>query len=430
MSKIIKQEDFLKLRQGFRDQGKTVVLCHGVFDLLHYGHIEHLREAKSQGDILVVSITASQYVNKGPDRPYFNDQQRMSFLSCIEFVDYVMLSEGTTVHDVVEHVQPDVYVKGQEYADSQNDVTGNIDSEREIVERYGGHIYFTRGEVYSSTRILNNFFGALPKEVVKESKRMHAKYGDDVFDQIRRQVDAFSRLKILVVGDIIIDEYVFCRVQGVTMKDGAISTLYESQERYRGGSMAVAQHLANFAGKVTLLSQTGTDSDLVDYIIETMSGVECRIVQQKNFVTPIKRRYLKRHPLRHEYDKLFSINYLMNTAQVKDIDYGNFNRNLRELILEYDVVVVCDYGHGLLQEESIRLLENEAPFLVINVQANSSNYGTNVITKYRRADAFAVDERELNLAFGQAYENTLVLLKKLREKLNSTYACSSYTCYC
>ena len=67
--KIISKEAFLGLRQDFRDAGKKVVLCHGVFDLLHYGHIEHLEEAKKQGDILVVSVTAAQYVNKGPGRP-------------------------------------------------------------------------------------------------------------------------------------------------------------------------------------------------------------------------------------------------------------------------------------------------------------------------------------------------------------------------
>ena len=78
--KIISKEDFLELRQAFRDAGKKVVLCHGVFDLLHYGHIEHLEEAKKQGDILVVSVTAAKYVNKGPGRPYFDDRQRMFFL--------------------------------------------------------------------------------------------------------------------------------------------------------------------------------------------------------------------------------------------------------------------------------------------------------------------------------------------------------------
>ena len=421
MNKIVTQQEFFKQRQSFRDENKIVVLCHGVFDLLHYGHIEHLQEAKAQGDILVVSVTASKYVNKGPGRPYFNDQQRMQFLASIEFVDYVVLSEAVTVHEVVKNIQPDVYVKGSEYAIAQNDVTGNISSEQEIVEKYGGHIYFTTGEVYSSTKLLNKFFGALPENVVKESQDMRKKYGNNVFNEMRDNIEKFHDLNILVIGDIIIDEYILCKVQGLTMKDSVMSTLYDSCERYAGGALAVARHLSNFAGNVTILSQMGMESNILDYIIKNMQSVECRIVQSKNFITPVKRRYLKCHNLRQEYDKLFSINHLLTPENIKQVDYGNFHRNLKEMLPMYDLIVVCDYGHGLLQKDTIRFIEKEAKLLAVNCQTNSSNYGMNVITKYNRADIFVVDERELHLAFGQSFENDSVLLKKLCNELHSKY---------
>ena len=422
MNKIITLQEFSDLRQKFRAQNKTVVLCHGVFDLLHYGHIEHLQEAKAQGDILVVSVTAAKYVNKGPGRPYFNDRQRMSFLASIEFVDYVILSEAVTVHEVVKIVQPDIYVKGSEYAVAQNDVTGNINSEQEFVKQYGGRIYFTKGAVYSSTKLLNKFFGALPENVVKESQDLRKKHGENIFEQIREQIDDFKNLRILVVGDIIIDDYIFCKVQGLTMKDSVMSTLFDFKERYAGGSLAIAKHLANFAGKVTLLSQMGSEQDIYDFIKSNMSPVECRIIQDKNFVTPVKCRYLKQNNLRQEYDKLFSINRLLTIKDIKQIDYSEFNRTLEELLPLYDVVVICDYGHGLLQNNSIRLAEDKAKFLAVNCQTNSSNFGMNIITKYRRADVFVVDERELNLACGQSFEDNDVLLDTLFGRLKSKYA--------
>lgn len=420
--KIISREEFAELRSEFRKNHKTVVLCHGVFDLLHYGHIEHLQEAKEQGDILVVSVTAAKYVNKGPGRPYFNDQQRMTFLASLEFVDYVILSEAVTVHKIVESVQPDIYVKGQEYAAAENDVTGNIGPEQEIVEKYGGRIYFTQGEVYSSTKLLNNFFGALPDEVVEESRKLRKKYGSNVADIIRHQVDAFENLKVLVIGDIIIDDYVFCKVQGLTTKDAAMSTRYDYLERYAGGSLAIARHLANFAGHVTLLSMMGYESDIERYIEKTMKKVTCRIVQDKHFITPVKKRYLKQHPLRQEYEKLFSVNRLLDVEGIKEVDYSNFYRNLEQMLPEYDLVVVCDYGHGLLNEASIRLIEKKAKFLAVNCQANSSNNGMNVISKYNRADMFVVDERELRLPFGQTIDTSEVLLEKLAKQLKSNMA--------
>lgn len=421
-SKIVTKEEFRPIREELRKSGKTVVLCHGVFDLLHYGHIEHLQDAKTQGDVLVVSVTASKYVNKGPGRPYFSDIQRMAFLASLEIVDYVILSEAVTVHAIVEAVQPDVYAKGQEYATAENDVTGNIGPEQEIVERYGGHIYFTQGAVFSSTKLLNNFFDALPEDAVQAARGLQAKYGVDVAEKIRHMVDDFSKLRVLVVGDIIIDDYVFCLVQGLTTKDAAMSTRYDYHERYAGGALAVARHLAGFAGKVSLLSMMGNEQDIEDYLYDVMPPVECRVVRDEHFVTPVKKRYLKTHPLRQEYEKLFSVNRLLEREDRKKVNYGNFYRNLEEMLPAYDLVVVSDYGHGLMDEKSIALIEKCAKYLAVNCQTNSSNYGMNLITKYRRADAFVVDEGELRLPFGQSMEAPPDLLQKLAGQLKSQYA--------
>lgn len=420
--KIVQAEQMQMLRSSWKKEGKKVVLCHGVFDLLHYGHIEHLQEAKSLGDILIVSVTAAHFVNKGPGRPYFNDQQRLYFLASLECVDYVMLSEAVTVHEIVKIVQPDVYVKGQEYATAENDVTGNISSEQRVVEQYGGHIHFTHGEVYSSTKLLNNFFGALPEEVVAVSRRLREIYGSGVAEIIRAMVEGFSKKKVLVVGDIIIDDYVFCKVQGLTTKDAALSTRYDFHEMYAGGALAIARHLAGFAGNVALLSMMGQEEELSSFVSGIMSPVDCHIVKDRNFVTPVKRRYLKRHPLRQEYEKLFSVNHLMDVDAIKRVNYEVFDCRLTQMLPLYDVVVICDYGHGLLMESAIRQIEKLAKFMAVNCQTNSSNQGTNVITKYQRADLFVVDERELRLPFGQSLEESSELLKKLTERLNSRYA--------
>lgn len=420
--KIITREAFAKLRPEFRAKGRTVVLCHGVFDLLHYGHIEHLQEAKQQGDILVVSVTAAKYVNKGPGRPYFNDKQRMIFLANLKIVDYVILSEAVTVHDVVRAVQPDVYVKGQEYAKAADDVTGNIGSEEAIVREYGGHIYFTQGEVYSSTKLLNNFFNALPENVVAMSRTLREAYGVNLFTKLRACVDSFANDKVLVIGDIIIDDYVFSKVQGLTIKDAAMSTRFDHEKWYAGGSLAIARHLANFSRQVALLSMMGTEKDIEDYICDVMPPVNCRIVQDKNFITPVKKRYLKEHPLRQVYEKLFSVNRLLDFKTMRTVDYQNFYQNLRDIVPQYDIVIVCDYGHGLLDEKAIHIIEDQAKFLAVNCQTNSSNFGTNIITKYHRADCFVVDQRELRLPFGQSLDEDDILLRRLSEQFGSHYA--------
>jgi len=419
--KIISKENFLKIRRCFREDNKKIVLCHGVFDLLHYGHIKHLNEAKQQGEILVVSITASEYVNKGPGRPYFNDNQRMLFLSNLEVVDYVILSKSVTVHDIISYVQPDIYVKGQEYSSIKNDITGNIKLEEDIVKEYGGEIYFTQGETYSSTKLLNNFFDALPANVVEEAKFLKEKYGAELFQQIRKDIESFSPLKVLVIGDIIIDDYVFCKVQGLTTKDNVISTRYDFKERYGGGALAIARHIANFSKDVTLLSMMGSECDLEEYVKNISGSIKCEIVKDKQFITPVKVRFLKQHPQRQEYEKLFSMNNLLDQKKVNNVDYTEFYHKLEEMVGSFDLVVVCDYGHGLLNQRSIQIIEKMAKCLAVNCQTNSSNYGMNLITKYNRADSFVVDERELRLAFGQEICDVKSLLSALVEKLNSMY---------
>ena len=153
-----------------------IALCHGVFDLVHPGHVIHLQQAKQMADVLVVSITAAEFVRKGPERPYFDDDMRLKVLEALECVDYVMLSEGYTVDDIVESVEPDLYIKGEEYEKENEDITGKIAVERELVERHGGKLAFTTGQVFSSTKLINTALSGLPDDVIRFMEEFVTKY--------------------------------------------------------------------------------------------------------------------------------------------------------------------------------------------------------------------------------------------------------------
>ena len=117
---------------------KKVLLCLGVFDLVHPGHIKHFQEAKRNGDILVVAITANRYVNKGPDRPVFDESLRMDSVAAIECVDYVVLNDHPDGIQTILDIAPDYYVKGVEYKKHKDDITGKIKEEVDAVNRVGG----------------------------------------------------------------------------------------------------------------------------------------------------------------------------------------------------------------------------------------------------------------------------------------------------
>ncbi len=398
MRKIVTKEEFKnEIRPRLKSEGKTIVLCHGVFDLVHPGHILHFEQAKAMGDILVVSITAARFVRKGPGRPYFDDKLRMKFLEAIGCIDYVLLSECYTVDDIVESVEPDIYVKGSEYSDEEADLTGKIREERQLVERHGGRIGYTGGQVFSSTRLLNTAMSALPDDVRAYMEDFKKKYS---MADLRAWSERAEQLKILVLGDVIIDRYTYCSLQGLMSKDMGYSARERYTEEYLGGSAAVARHLASFSERVTLMSIIGDEEPVHRMLSDALDGgVKLSLIHSKIYPTIVKQRYLTRNDKRDEYKKIFAVNNIPEKQRFDDASMNELKERLRGTIGGYDAVFLCDFGHGLVDEEVIRIVEDGVKFLALNCQSNSSNFGMNVITKYRRADVFSLDQRELKLAF-------------------------------
>ena len=418
MGKIVSKEEFRRdIRPGLKKENKKIVLCHGVFDLVHPGHIIHLEQAKAMGDVLVVSITATEYVRKGPGRPYFNDEMRLKFLAALSCVDYVLLSEGYTVDDIVDAVEPDFYVKGSEYADESADVTGKIREERELVERHGGKLRFTGGQVFSSTKLINRGLAGLSEEVCDYMQDFKQKYP---LEDILQWTEQAEQLKVLVIGEIIIDKYTYCDVHGLMSKDMGYSARLESSEEYLGGAAAVARHLASFTPNVTLLSVVGSESAMQERIQEELSWqMQLCMLFDDNQPTVVKHRYLARNAKREEYRKLFAVNNIAKEPKPGREAREKVLSRLRELLPSYDAVFLCDFGHGLMDEETAELVQDKARYLVLNCQTNSSNFGLNPITKYHRADAFTLDEKELRLAYPALAENEKEALRKLGNHLGT-----------
>ena len=153
--KILTLDELSAKSKECRDSGKKVVLCHGVFDLVHLGHIEHFKSAKSYGDYLIVSLTLDKFIKKGPGRPLFNEQQRMEYLKQIKIVDQVILSKTESSIDIINTIKPDFYVKGPDYKENYKDKTKKIILEKKAVEKNGGKIRFTNDITFSSSNILN-----------------------------------------------------------------------------------------------------------------------------------------------------------------------------------------------------------------------------------------------------------------------------------
>ena len=133
--KIISIENLKKVILKLKDKRKKIVLCHGVFDLLHIGHIKHFKEAKNLGDVLVVTLTPDRFVNKGPSRPAFNERLRLEAVAALEVIDFVALNKSPTAVLPIEKLKPNIYCKGFDYKNIRNDISGQIKNEIKAVKK-------------------------------------------------------------------------------------------------------------------------------------------------------------------------------------------------------------------------------------------------------------------------------------------------------
>ena len=184
-----------------KSRGKRVVHCHGVFDLLHPGHIRHLKAAKQEGDVLVVTVTQDQYANKGPGRPVFRQHLRAESLAALQCVDYAAVNEWPTAVETIRLLQPDVYVKGEEYADASRDVTGKITDEEAAIHSVGGRLHFTHDITFSSSQLINDHLQVFPPETQRWLKAFRKRHA---IDDVVGFLEGATKLKTLVIGEAMV----------------------------------------------------------------------------------------------------------------------------------------------------------------------------------------------------------------------------------
>jgi rfaE bifunctional protein nucleotidyltransferase chain/domain len=388
--KILELNDLARVVGELRAVGKKVVQCHGVFDLMHVGHIRHFEQARKLGDALVVTVTPDRYVNKGPNRPVFTEEHRVWSIAALSCVDYVAINKWPMAVDTIKLVRPSIFVKGSEYRDAKKDQTGAISVEEEAIQEAGGVLAFTDDVVFSSSNLLNRHFGVFPQRTEQFLASFTGRHGAE---EVLGYLQQARRLKTLVVGEAIIDEYQYCETIGKAGKEPVLVARHINTERFPGGILAVANHASGVCDLVTMLTLLGAADSQEEFVRErTSAHLQKLFLFQKNAPTIVKRRFLESYP----FQKLFEV-YVMGDNDETGEHSAELCDKLSAILPEYDVVIVADYGHGMITTQAAELLAQKARFLAINTQVNAGNHGFNTVSKYRRADYICVSERELRL---------------------------------
>ena len=391
--------------------GRKVVQCHGVFDLVHLGHIRHFNLAKKEGDVLVVTITKDKYVKRGPGRPIFNENLRAEALASLAITDFVSIIDSPTATDCIKILKPDVYAKGIDYKNKEKDITGKIYEEEEAIKSIGGRLAFTDDITFSSSKLINDSLDAFNPRTVKYLRAIAKRYSND---SIISRLNSLKNLKALVIGDAIIDQYHYCSPMGKSSKEHLVANRYHAEEMFAGGSLATANNVASICGKVDLLTILGKKDSHESFIRSRLAeNVNPVYFHRSDASTIVKRRFVDKYSNR----KLFEVCY-MNDEDISSEEEAKIIEHLKKTIKNYDVVIVSDFGHGLMTRKIIKLICSKAKYLALNVQTNSANIGFNLVTKYPRSNVVCVDEMELRYATHDKRSDLRTHAKKIYEELN------------
>lgn len=392
--KIVDRVELLAAAGSARAAGHTIVHCHGCFDIVHPGHIRYLEFARRQGDLLVVSLTGDAQVSKGDQRPYIPEELRAENLAALEVVDLVYVNPHATACELMAELRPDIYVKGREYEHSRD--SGFL-AERQVVESYGGRVLFSSGEVvFSSSRLIDSFARQALPEVDRVSLlcRRHGICGAS----LNGLLDAFAGLKVLVIGDVIVDRYVLCDATELASEAPMMSLVRLEDRVYVGGAGIVARHVAGLGAKTYLLSSGAHDelSSLTQATLEK-DGIETHLLGYRPRL-PEKTRYLV------DTTKLFRVEDaascpLDSVAERQAVGW------VERLADDLDAVIFCDFGYGMITRSLLARMREVLGGRVRVMTADVSG-PRGLLLEFRDATLLCPTERELRAA-SHDYQNGL-----------------------
>jgi rfaE bifunctional protein kinase chain/domain len=382
----VKSANELREILGPAPRPNKVIMCHGVFDIVHPGHVRHLLYAKSKAGVLIASLTADRHIDKGMYRPHVPQDLRALNLAAFEMIDYVVIDENATPLENLRIIQPDYFAKGYEYAAS-GELHVRTQEELEVVQEYGGELLFSPGDIiYSSSALINYAPPALKLE-----KLLTLMNGENItFDMLRKSLATLGGKRVHVVGDTIVDSYTYGTMIGGQTKTPTMSVLFERKTDFVGGAGIVAEHMKAAGAEVIFSTVLGDDAHK-DFVLNHLhlAGVECCAV-----IDPTRPTINKNAIVAAGY-RLLKIDTLDNSS-ISDHVMQQLTQTISQTSV--DAVVFSDFRHGIFNRRTIPKFIEAIPdrcYRVADSQV-ASRWGN--ITEFSEFDLITPNEREARFA--------------------------------
>ena len=375
------------------------VFVSGRFNILHPGHLRLLRFAKEYADRLLVAVESDRLAGAAAHVP---ENLRLESLQSNSLVSEAFLFDES-IEEIIERIRPDIVVKGKEHE-------GRNNPELLALQRYGGRLIFSSGETIFSSRDLihKEFQNYVPRTISLPTDFLQRHSINK--SRLVELINGFADLKVCVVGDLIIDEYITCEPLGMSQEDPTIVVTPVDSTSFLGGAGIVAAHAAGLGASVNFISVTGKD-DARKYAIEALSlaGVESNLFMDEGRPTTLKQRFRSKGK---------------SLLRVSHLHQGAISASLQALVFEStcqalensDLLVLSDFNYGCLPQPLVDQIVNTAKNRGVMLAADSqSSSQLGDISRFKGMDLITPTEREARISTRNREDGLVVLAEQLRE---------------
>ena len=379
------------------NQDQKIAFVSGNFNVIHPGHLRLLKFASDCADVLIVGVNKQ-------DSPgaHLSEDLRLESVKALGLVEHTFIVPGK-LEKLLEFLKPDFVVKGKEHENTEN-------CEKEIVESYGGSLVFSSGEVFFSSMDLlmqeSHLYAGISTPFVKQFFERHTISNDN----LQKIINKFKDIRVLVIGDLIVDEYIICDALGMSQEDPTIVVAPSSSSFFIGGAGIVAAHASGMGAQATLYSISG-DDELSAYAKEKIEsyGVAAKLFSDPSRPTTKKQRF------RTENKTHLRVNYLKQ----HDIDLALQKKIFGEIepaLENVDLVIFSDFSYGCLPQSLVQQISQACKKRGISMVADSqSSSQIGDISRFKEMLLLKPTEREARLATRDFGSGLVVLAEKLKK---------------
>jgi rfaE bifunctional protein kinase chain/domain len=384
---------FLEAKLGRDD---VMVFVYGNFNILHPGHVRLLQFAKSNGTFLLVGLSPD-----GTPGMSIEANIRLEAMRAINVVDLAFVMEEPLLK-VIGALKPQVVAKGKEHETKQND-------ELLLIESYGGKLLFNSGEMrFTDLGAIDRQYAASSEKQFNPDPAFLKRHGYAHADALAL-LHRFKGLRVAVIGDLIIDEYVDCEPLGMSQEDPTIVVAPVTRRMFVGGSGIVAAHCAGLGAEVNYIS-VAHDGPLWNFAVDRLStyGVKARLHSDRSRPTTLKQRF------RALNKTLLRVSDLRQHAIEQKLQDEIFEE-ISALLPNLDAILFSDFNYGCLPTALVGRIVAAAKKYDVKLAADSqASSQLSDICRFQHMDIITPTEREARLALKDASSGLVELGEQLR----------------